>query len=93
MFVCIIFCSTGLQNTLNSWRSVAGADVMTEKQVGFTIILFLDPTSCRNHSKSMVWVVGTKLPGGEACNKQVFKLKSECSVIALYVLGSHIGNP
>lgn len=62
MFVCIIFGSTCLQNALNSWGGVTGTDVMTEKQVGVTIVFLFDPAGSGHQSKGVVRVVGTKLP-------------------------------
>ena len=65
MLICIIFGNACLQNGLNLWRGVTGADVMTEEQIGITIIFFLDPTSSRYQSKGMVRIVSAKLPDKE----------------------------
>ena len=44
---------------------MTGADVVTKEQIGITIIFFLDPTSSRYQSYSMVRIVSAKLPDKE----------------------------
>ena len=55
---------------------MTGADVVTEEQIGFTIIFFLDPTSSRYQSYSMVSIVSAKLPDKEIIKIMTVKVEN-----------------
>ena len=50
VFVSIVFSHARLHDGLEGGVRMTGADVMSEEKIGVPIILFLDPTSGRNHS-------------------------------------------